>query len=208
MDVPNSTPFPATFDSNAGDASPKQFFDFLRNLISENFDGDPSVCRPAPSRDTWVPVITSLSDHFLTPLPSHHAVPWKAMHEKVKLVEITLELIQRTTDGVTALYAGPGDLAKIIFAGLVKFCGGLAGWIDVEVPQEEGIPTPLELQQKAIQTAVGILRCLGNKVTSVAGSDEPTWKTLRDILMEGLEICRGAPSGSFSYPFLSVFMYN
>jgi len=52
----------------------------------------------------------------------------------------------------------------------------------------------LELRQKAIQTAVGILRCLGNKVTSVAGSDEPTWKTLRDILMEGLEICRGAPS--------------
>jgi serine/threonine-protein kinase ATR len=192
MDVQNPTPFPATFDSNAGDASPKQFLDFLRNLISQNLDGDPSVRIPATNRETWVTVIVSLSDHFLTPLPSHRDAPWNAMHEKVKLVEITMEVIQRATDRVDALYAGPGDLAKRIFASVLKFCTGLDVWVDLEVPKEDGIPTPLDLRQRAVQTAVGILRCMGNNITAVGGTDEPTWKILRDILTDSLEVSHGA----------------
>jgi serine/threonine-protein kinase ATR len=191
MNIPNASPFPPTFDSNAGDASPKRFLDFLRRLISQDLSDDSGVRIPAADRDSWVEVITSLSDHFLTPLPSPRDVPWNAMHEKVKLVEIILDLLQRVTDRVDALYAGPGDLAKKTFVRLVGLCSGLDIWVEVDVLEEEGIPTPSDLRHKAFQAAVGILRWLGSNVASVGGSEEPTWRILRNILVECLEVSHG-----------------
>ena len=192
MNVPESTPFPvATFDSSSEDGSAHRFLEFMRGLIKENLSSDPPVPIPHANRGTWVPVIVALSEHILTPLPSHHTVLWNAMHEKIKLVEITLEVVQRVTDRLDALYAGPSDLAKKIVTRLVSMCVGLDVWVDIEVPEEKDIPTPLDLMQKASHTAVCVLRCLGGSMSIPAGSDEPTWKTLRHILMEYVEVVHG-----------------
>jgi serine/threonine-protein kinase ATR len=203
MSIPNSTPFPvATFDSNAGDGSAKQFLDFLHTLISENLDSDPPLRIPATSRGTWVPVIAALSDHFLASLPSHRTVPWNAMHEKVKLVEITLEVVQRVTDRVDALYAGPGNFASKIFTRLLNLCICLDVWVDVVVPEENDIPTPLQLRQKTVQVAVSVLRCLGSNVVVAGGSDEHTWKMLRNIVTQCLEVINGMEAFAFTFPMI------
>jgi hypothetical protein len=192
MNVPDSTQFPgATFDTNAEDGSAQGFLEFLRGLIKDNLSSDPPVPIPHANRGTWVPVIVALSEHFLTPLPSHHTVLWDAMHEKIKLVEITFEVVQRVTDRLDALYAGPGDLAKKIVTRLISMCVGLDIWIDVDVPEEKDIPTPLDLMRKAFQTAVCVLRSLGSTALIPGGSEEPTWKILRHILLEYVEVGHG-----------------
>jgi serine/threonine-protein kinase ATR len=202
MNIPDPTPFSAAFDSNSGGPTPKEFLVFLRNLIAQNLDDE-----LASTRTDWVGIIIKLADHFLTPFPSNNDVPWDAMHDKIKLAEITLEVVHRATDRVRALYIGPNDLAKKIFTRLLNLCSSLDGWVGVEVPGVEGIPTPLDLRNKSFQTVVDLLRRLGSNVTSVGESDEPTWRQLRNIIVEILEVGRGMPLILFCRP-VSMLIQN
>jgi serine/threonine-protein kinase ATR len=191
MNIPTSTPFPVpSFQNVDADASPKQFLSFLGNLIAENLDGDPSIRIPVSSRDNWVAIISGLSDHFLASFPNSNTVPWSAMHEKLELIEITLEIIQRVTVRVEALYSGPGDAAKKIFLRLLSLCSALDFWLSIDVPIEDDIPTPHRLQGKALKTAVDLLRHLGG-IQIGGGSNAPLWKILREILMECLDVGQG-----------------
>lgn len=193
MNMPPSTPFPVPSFQNAdAEASPTQFLGFLRNLIAENLEGDPSVRIPVSDRESWITVINGLSDHFLASFPCANVVPWNAMHEKLELIEITLEIIKRVTFRVDAMYSGPGDAAKRIFARLLNLCSALDSWIDVEVPVEEGIPTPLHLRGQAFQTTTDLLRHLGGNISMSGGPDAPTWKILKSIMCECLDVTQGA----------------
>lgn len=193
MNIPSSTQFPVPSFQNADldDASPKQFLAFLRNLVIQDLNGDPSIRIPASGRAGWVTVITELSDHFLASFPSSNVVPWNAMHDKLELIEITLEIIQRVTARVDALYSGPGDAAKHLFARLLSLCSSLDFWIDFGVTVEAGIPTPQHLSEKTFSVAVDLLRCLGGNVMAGGCNDEPTWKILRNILIECLDVSQG-----------------
>lgn len=193
MNIPPSTPFPVPSFQNAdSDASPKQFLDFLRNLIAENFqDDDPSITKPASERDNWVTIVNGLSEHFLASFPSSNAVPWNAMHDKLELIDHTLEIITRVTSRVEAAYAGPGDAAKALFTHLLNLCNALDCWLDVEVTNEPGVPTPLQLRDKTVKAIVGLLRHLGSCISSGAGPDSPAWKNLREIMVECLDLTCG-----------------
>jgi serine/threonine-protein kinase ATR len=191
MNIPTSTPFPVPSFQNAdADASPKQFLAFLHNLVAENLDGDPSIRIPASSRDSWVTVINGLSDHFLASFPTSDVVPWGAMHEKLDLIEITLEIVQRVTVRVDALYSGPGDAAAKIFVRLLGLCSALDSWVDVDILIEDEIPTPARLRGKAFGVAADLLRHLGG-ISTGGGSHTPSWKILRSILIECLDVGQG-----------------
>lgn len=193
-----STPFPAPSFQNAdSDASPKQFLDFLRNLIAENFqDDDPTVTKPASERDNWVTIVNGLSEYFLASFPFSNGVPWNSMQEKLELIDYTLEIIIRVTSRVETAYAGPGDAAKTLFTHLITLSSALDWWLDVEVTNKPGVPTPLHLRDKTIKATVGLLRHLGSCMPSGAGSDPPAWKKLREIMIECLDLIHGMWSGS------------
>jgi len=199
MNNPTLTPFPVpTFENVEGDASPEQFLSFLRTLILENLDGDPSMRIPAANKDTWVTVVVGLADHFLASFPSSNSVSWSAIHEKVNLVQVTLEVIQRVSSRVDGVFLGPGDLAQKVFTRLLNLCNVLEVWISIEVPKGDGVPTPLDLREHAFQVTVGLLRCLGGNVPTAAGSDGPTWKILRNILTESLDVIHGLCTPTFT----------
>lgn len=193
MNNPPPTLFPGPSLQNVdSDASPKQFLDFLHNLIAENFqDDDLSVTRPASERDNWVTIVNGLSEYFLASFPCSNAVPWNAMQDKLELIDYTLEMIVRVTSRVEAAYAGPGDAAKSLFTHLITLCNALDWWLDVDVINKPGVPTPLHLRDKTIKATVGLLRHLGSYISSGAGLDPPTWKKLREIMIECLDLTHG-----------------
>jgi len=191
MNIPPSTPFPvSTFQNKNVDASPKQFLGFLRKLVADNLDGDPSIRIPASGKDSWMTIINGLSDHFLVSFPTSNVVEWSAMHEKLDLIKITLEIIQRVTGRVDALFSGSEDAANTMFVRLLNLCSALDSWLDVNIPIEREMPTPLQLRDKTFKVAVDLLRHLGD-ITTSGGSNPPSWKTLKRILIECLDVAQG-----------------
>src|ERR1700685_1785932 len=191
MNIPTSTTFPVpSFQNPDADTSPKQFLGFLRKLVADNLNSDPSIRIPASNKETWITVINGLSDHFLASFPTSNVVSWSTMHEKLDLIEITLEIIQRVTGRVDGLYSGPGDAVKATFVRLLHLCSALDSWLDVAIPIEDGVPTPHRLREKAFRVAVDLLRHLGG-ITTSGGHSTPSWKTLRGILIECLDVAQG-----------------
>lgn len=196
----SSTPFPVpSFQNSASDASPTQFLGFLRTLVVENLEGDPFIRIPSTDRASWVTVISGLSDHFLASFPTLNMAPWNAMREKLELIEITLEIIQRVTVRVDAMYSSPDEAAKKTFARLLSLCTALDSWIDADINVEDGVLTPSHLRVKAFEAGIGILRHMGQTITTDGGSDESTWRTLKNILVECLEVTQGGHLCNFAH---------
>ena len=130
------------------------------------------------------------------------------MQDKLELIEITLEIIQRVTMRVDALYSGPGNAAKQIFARLLGLCRALDSWIDVELPTQNDIPTPRHLRDKAFKVAVDLLRYLASNIHPTGEPDEPMWvKILRIVLIECLEVVQGMWFGSSNLTVLTIYRF-
>ncbi|KAJ7828815.1 hypothetical protein B0H13DRAFT_1650064 [Mycena leptocephala] len=170
---------------------PQEFLDFLHNLVAQNLDGDPAARIPAANKELWTTVVTGLSEQFLASFPSTDKVQWHVMHEKVRLAAASLDVIRRVSNRVDDIFHGPGDLALRTFARLLNFCNVVEMWLDVEFEQMDGLPTPRELADDALQTTLLVLRSLGGAVVHVAESKVPLWKTLRVILAECLDVVTG-----------------
>jgi len=61
------------------------------------------------------------------------------MHEKLDLIKITLEIIQRVTGRVDALIFGIGGRSNTMFVRLLNLCSALDSWLDVNIPIEREI---------------------------------------------------------------------
>lgn len=188
-----STPFPVpSFQNAESDASPTQFLGFLKTLVAENLV-DSTIRIPSSSRDNWVTIINGLSDHFLASFPVMNAVPWNAMREKLELIEITLEIIQRVTARVDAMYSADEDAAKKTFVRLLSLCVALDSWTGVDVNIDDGVLSPSHLRVKAFEAGSGILRHLGEAVATAGGVEEPPWRIMKSIIVE----CLGAAQGEY-----------
>lgn len=101
---------------------------------------------------------------------------------------------------------GDGDAAKKIFARLLGFCCALDSWIAIDIPIEDGMPTPEYLRGYALEVIVELLRQLGGSVTTVKKSDTPTWKVLKDILGDCLQVVQGRQLAHSFYLFRIILM--
>lgn len=187
----SSTPFPVpTFHGSGDDASPEQFLKFLQNLISEYLGGDSTTRISSNNKDTWVTIITGLTDHFLVSFPLPDSVSWTMMREKMIMMETTFEVIQRVFNCVEGIYNGSEVLVKNIFARLLSLCRVLDVWVDAGSIECEDMITPTLMTEKALRVLVSVLRGLGGNITTTEA--EPSWKTLRLVLIECLDVCHGA----------------
>jgi serine/threonine-protein kinase ATR len=192
--APPPTPFPVpSFNGSNFDASPAQFLEFLRSLISQYLDGDATSHIDASNTQTWTAIVVSLAETFLAsfPLPDH--VPWNTMQEKVTIVEATLEVMQRVFQRVDGIYYGSDDLVKKLFARLLDLCQVLDLWVERDLSPDEGVFMPQHMKDKTFNIIVMVLRGLGGANLNLKASEttDACWKTLRCILTEGVEMCRG-----------------
>ncbi|EGO27933.1 hypothetical protein SERLADRAFT_414152 [Serpula lacrymans var. lacrymans S7.9] len=192
MSLPVSTQFivPATFQSTTeGEVAPKHFLEFLNSLIAGELSEDFISVVPSSHKETWTAVLSGLSDVILGLFPYARPALWESIHERLVLTDISLDVIQRATDRIDSLYVGLEDITKKFFVQLLGLCHSSESWLDVQVPEKEGIPIPSTLHSKAIQGMIVFLRSLGGSVKTTEGSGKPPWKVLRDVISESLDIC-------------------
>lgn len=200
MNIPQSTPaVPATFQGVSHADSPQEFHQFLLALVAQHLTIEPPVPILPDTKDGWAAVLAGLSDHFLATFGAYGDNSWTDMTDKIKVLDLTVDFIPRVAARLHNVYIGPGDLAKKLFARLIKFCLLLDVWADVPDLELDGLPTPQSLQERAFLAILSIIHHLGSGAVVSVGDEDPMWKILQSILLE----CIGVSQGTCIYIFVS-----
>ncbi|OCH94317.1 hypothetical protein OBBRIDRAFT_823598 [Obba rivulosa] len=185
MDIPSSTPFPLpTFQTtDGGAASPADLYGFLLKLLAGL---DPQEEKHPSRKQSWVQLISSLAENFLSSFPFPHDMPWHAMHEKIKLVEVSLDLISKATELVPTLFLTPDDFLKILLSRLMILCTTLEAWVETSVASDVGYPNADALQLKAVTTIEKMLGAFGTHFKEPGGEGEspPAGGALSTVIVE------------------------
>lgn len=174
--------------------SPDQLYGFLseicESLLLGRVESDPKR-----RMESFFNISQALVDNFLASFPSpNDMLPWSTLQETRRITTISMRLIQqisgRTED--SQIFSGPGLLGRNVFFRFFSLSSLFDSWVDLQVPPEEGYDSPEELQAKARQTCIAVLRALGN--SGKLGPDSETiagWGELRTILDGCLSLCEG-----------------
>ena len=142
------------------------------------------------SDEDWVPLISNFCHYYLSKLPGPQGWQWGLLHEKVKLIELILEVVSRAISSKPSLFIGHDDSAKLLFTTLVVLHHVLDQWCSVDVPQSDAVVSPQILKGKVLGTVFELLQSLGNGAQ--LGEDKTTtWATLGSIISKCLDICDG-----------------
>lgn len=188
--IPPSTPFPVPgLNGTSDNATPAEFLSFLRSIINE-YLGD-NCPRITKTKDTWVTIVNGLTDHLLGTFPLPDVVSWNAMEEKVVMTEVSLDVIRRVFLRVESVDIGSEGIVRKLSARLLDLCKALDVWREAEVIYGEGMFSPAYLKDRAFETLVSVLRCLGDNTPMISEEHDPSWKSLRIILKEYIAVVQG-----------------
>lgn len=171
--------FPSNQPHNA-----ESWLQFVQDLLSNELAEDSNTKR---EDESWLPIICHLSDNVLLPFTST-TTPWEGIAEEVRILNSSLELIQRIHLRARTVYRSKADIAKVVLARLLHICMNL-----VCQPVREdtlgGLPSPQSVAIRCAASAASILKSIGGDVSP---SDiEPSWKVLRATLAECLDAIDG-----------------
>lgn len=185
----SSIPHPLpTLQDDKSDA----FRKWLRAALAEEPTGKVPLVH-ASNREEWVTTISYLSRYILSTLPPPQGWQWSLLHEKVKIIELCLEVVRRAIKSTDSLFVGYDIHAKTLFATLMGLCSVLDQWCLTVVPEEQEFLSPEELRTRGIKAAVEMLQCLG-RGTQDGNSKSSSWITLGAILDACLTTCQSTQS--------------
>jgi len=169
------------------------FLEWFRSaLTKESTGGAPLV--HASDRKEWVTVISDFCRYTLSTLPFPKGWQWSLLHEKVKLIELCLEVVRRAIRSSDSLFVGHDAQAKTLFETLIGLCVVLDQWCLVSVPPEEEYLSPPGLRTHALQVTTELIRCLGRGAKS-RDAETSTWATLEAIVDGCLSTCQSTLLG-------------
>lgn len=143
------------------------------------------------SDEDWIPLISNFCRYYLSKLPSPQGWKWDLLHEKVKLIELILEVVSRAISSKPSLFSGHDSGAKALFTTLVGLHYVLDQWCSVDVLSSDAVVSPQTLRGEVMDLVFKLLQSLGS--ASKLGEDkETTWATLGVIISKCLDICDGA----------------
>lgn len=178
MDAPSSPPFPLlTFQSSASSDSPAALRDFLLQTVADNQPSHPYRDKH-PHLETWIPILTGLSDYVLSSFPSVNAGTWDILHEKAVLVNATIDVFHLFLRRFSNLFDTASNVALKTLVRLIILCHVLDCRQDGNVTVKEGIPSPKQLRDKCLSVATEVVRYLGDSLGS-GGVENPTWESFR-----------------------------
>ena len=145
------------------------------------------------SDEDWVPLVSNFCRYYLSKLPSPQGWQWDLLHEKIKLIELILEVVSRAVSSKPSLFIGHDSSAKLLFTTLVGLHYVLDQWCSVNVHQSDAVVSPRTLRGNVLDAIFEFLQSLGNGAK--LGEDKTTtWVTLECIISKCLGICDGTPS--------------
>jgi hypothetical protein len=190
MDTPSSTPFPLlTFQSSASADSPAALRDFLLQTIADNQPALPYRIKH-PHLETWIPILSGLSDYVLSSFPSISTGTWDILHEKAVLVNATVDVFHLFLQRFSNLFDTNTLVARKALVRLITLCHVLDRRNDGNVPINDGIPSPKELREKCLTVATELMRYLGDSLGS-GSAGNPTWEGFRSVFVGFLGIGEG-----------------
>ncbi|KAL0577467.1 hypothetical protein V5O48_004536 [Marasmius crinis-equi] len=189
--------------------STKNVIGALQSLIADRLSGEPKEDEKAYSPEQLVTVVDGLSSDILSKFSYAEDVEWCSMVDLVKVVELSLEVIQRVVPRARSIFFTKAEFIKTLFVQLFTLCNSLDLWAeDGEVEITEGVVDPKALRDNAVQTLVDVLRCLGSDVPAGVRAEDYTRKPLREIIEGILSVCEDLlqPNVEASMPFqISLF---
>ena len=202
MDALSSPPFPLlTFQSSASSDSPAALRDFLLQTIADNQSCHPYKVKH-PHLQTWIPILSGLSDYVLSSFPSVSAGTWDILHEKAVLVNATVDVFHLFLRRFSNLFDTASDLALKTLVRLIILCHVLDCRQDGNITVKEGIPSPKQLRDKCLSVATEVVRYLGDNLGS-GGVENPTWEAFRTFYAGCLCIGEGERSQVRSCHYLT-----
>jgi hypothetical protein len=190
MDTPSSTPFPLlTFQSSASTDSPAALRDFLLQTIADNQPVLPYRIKH-PHLETWIPILSGLSDYVLSSFPSISIGTWDILHEKAVLVNATVDVFHIFLQRFSNLFDTSSLVARRTLVRLITLCHVLDCRNDGDVSTNDGIPSPKELREKCLTVATEVVRYLGDSLGS-GSAENPTWEAFRSVYVGILGIGEG-----------------
>jgi hypothetical protein len=192
-----SIPMP-TLGASGTTIGPQQLTEYLRAVIAKI--RHPRNKIPVTDRREWMNLITELADDFIASfsIKERDSPSWDILHEKISLVEVSLEVISLCKDRVEGLFNNQDGFAMKLFGQLFNLCLYLETWVDAATPTAEplvnnvAITPPDKLCDIAFGVAGGILKTLSLEPVSVISGGEPSWKVLRDIIDVTFAISHGS----------------
>lgn len=145
------------------------------------------------SDEDWVPLISNFCRYYLSKLPGPQGWQWDLLHEKIKLIELILEVVSRAVSSKPSLFVGHDSGAKLLFTTLVGLHYVLDQWCSVDVPKSDVVVSPQKLRGSVLDVIFELLQSLGNG-TKPGEDKETTWVTLGSIISKCLGICDGGLS--------------
>jgi hypothetical protein len=175
--------------AEADAASPSSLLKFLRGLVDQHFTH--STDHKA-ANNQWSSVIHGVLDTLGASFPTPDELPWTTLHEKIALTEVIVDVVVHCVNRIDGLFTGSATLTRKTFSRLLNLCLVLDVWIPTSPPQEPGVSQPHDLQLKALDAVVVLLRSLGGPIVNVDKDEGPSWKVLEGILRECLSVCNGS----------------
>jgi hypothetical protein len=204
MDTPSSTPFPLlTFQSSASADSPAALRDFLVQTIADNQPPLPYRIKH-PHLETWIPILSGLSDYVLSSFPSISTGTWDILHEKAVLVNATVDVFHLFLQRFSNLFDTNTLVSRKALVRLITLCHVLDCRNDGDVPVNDGIPSPKELREKCLTVATEVMRYLGDSLGS-GSAGNPTWGAFRSVFVGFLGIGEGE---LYHISFLLLFIIS
>lgn len=194
MDTPPSTPFPLlTFQSSASTDSPAALRDFLQQTIADT-QSNVSYKIKHPHLETWIPILSGLSDYVLSSFPSISTGTWDILHEKSVLVYATVNVFHLFVQRFSNLFDTSSDLARKVLVRLMILCHLLDCRNDGDVSVKDDVPSPKQLREKCLTVAKEVIRYLGDNV-GAGGIDNPLLEAFQSVYTG----CLGVGEGELCY---------
>lgn len=145
------------------------------------------------SDEDWVPLILNFCRYYLSKLPSPQGWQWDLLHEKIKLIELILEVVAGAVSSKQSLFIGHDLDAKLLFTTLVGLHYVLDQWCSVDVPPSDAVVSPQTLRGIVLDVICQLLQSLGNGA-KLGKDNATTWVTLGSVITKCLGICDGTLS--------------
>ncbi|KAG7097441.1 hypothetical protein E1B28_004786 [Marasmius oreades] len=182
-----------TFQSS--DSNTKNFIVALQNLIADKLSGNIEENDKSSSVQQLVNFINGLSGDILSKFSYTDGAEWQNMGDTVRVVELSLEVIQRVVPRARSVFFEQVGFLKALIVRLILVCNSL-DLFAVEAEGDEaviasGAIEPKLLRDKAVLTIVSVFRCLGSEIPRGLRTEDSTRKALRALLEEMIVTCEG-----------------
>jgi serine/threonine-protein kinase ATR len=188
MNRPPSSPFQPPLGD---DLTPQELLDYLNSIFVEVLT--PGTVIKGDGRPELATLLRDLCCIMMGEFPQAGAADWGMLKDRVKIIEVSLDLINRTLSCVEGIVGGQDELERIMLAQFLILGATLDTWIASGSFEGEEGTTPQQLKRRLQAVAMETFAVLaGTRYDSRPERwPRPCWEALRVCLDECLGVVAG-----------------